>query len=81
MRIFRQLCTIRSPWAVWADLISMIACVISNSIDRTPEHFERREKEYLECLERMGSHELPAQLYGIIVMALNRISLGKCIWI
>ena len=71
MRIFRQLCTIRSPWAVWADLISMIACVISNLIDRTPEHFERREKEYLECLERMGSHELPAQLYGIIVMALE----------
>ena len=71
LHIFRQLCTRRSPWEVWADLMSMIACSISNSIDRTPEHFERREKEYMACLERMGSLELPAQLFGIIVMALE----------
>ena len=51
--------------------MSMIACSISNAVDRTPEHFERREKEYMSCLERMGSNELPSQLFGIIVTALE----------
>ena len=51
--------------------MNMIAYVISNAADRTPEHFERREKEYMACLGRMGSHELPARLFGIIVMALE----------
>ncbi len=71
LQAFRQLCTARSPWEVWADLMSMIACSISNAVDRTPEHFERREKEYMSCLERMGSNELPSQLFGIIVTALE----------
>lgn len=71
LQVFRQLCTARSPWEVWADLMSMIACSISNAVDRTPEHFERREKEYMSCLERMGSNELPSQLFGIIVTALE----------
>ncbi len=51
--------------------MSMIACSISNAVDRTPEHFERREKEYMSCLERMGSNELLSQLFGIIVTALE----------
>lgn len=71
LRAFRQLCTARSPWEVWADLMSMIACSISNAVDRTPGHFERREKEYMACLERMGMAEIPARLLGIIVMALE----------
>ena len=71
LQVFRQLCTARSPWEVWADLMSMIACSISNAVDRTPEHFERREKEYMSCLERMGSNELLSQLFGIIVTALE----------
>lgn len=71
LQVFRQLCTARSPWEVWADLMAMIACTISNAVDRTPEHFERREQEYMSCMGRMGSNELPAQLFGIIVMALE----------
>ncbi|WP_277934752.1 hypothetical protein [Parablautia intestinalis] len=45
--IFRRLCYSRSSWQVWADLISAIACSLSNVTDRTPEHFETREKEYV----------------------------------
>lgn len=72
IQIFKQLCYARSTWQVWADLMNMIACFISCAVDRTPEHFERREKEYEECLKRMGSEELPAQLFDIIVTALEK---------
>lgn len=69
--VFSQLCYSRSPWQVWADLISAIACSLSNAADRTPGHFEAREKEYAQCIKRLGSVEVPAELFHIIVMALE----------
>lgn len=69
--IFRRLCYSRSSWQVWADLISAIACSLSNVTDRTPEHFETREKEYAGCIKRLGTVEAPAEILGIIVMALE----------
>ena len=69
--IFRRLCYSRSSWQVWADLISAIACSLSNVTDRTPEHFETREKEYVGCIKRLGTVEAPAEILGIIVMALE----------
>lgn len=69
--IFNRLCYSRSSWQVWADLISAIACSLSNAADRTPEHFDAREKEYAQCIERLGSVEAPAEILCIIVMALE----------
>lgn len=69
--VFRRLCYSRSAWQVWADLISAIACSLSNAADRTPEHFEPREKEFAQCIERLGSVEVPAEILHIIVMALE----------
>ena len=46
---FKQLCYSRSSWQVWADVISAIACSLSNAVDRSPKHFEQREKEYAQC--------------------------------
>ncbi len=69
--VFSRLCCSRSSWQVWADLISAIACTLSNVTDRSPEHFEKREKEYAQCIERLGSAEAPARILGIIVMALE----------
>ena len=40
--IFKQLCYSRSSWQVWADVISAIACSLSNAADRSPKHFEQR---------------------------------------
>lgn len=71
IRIFRQLCDTRHAWEAWADLMGMMACSIGNAVDRSPGHFERREKEYRECLKRMGSAELPKQLFDIIVTVLE----------
>lgn len=42
--IFHSLCYSRSSWQVWADLMAAIACSISNVADRSPEHYESREK-------------------------------------
>lgn len=69
--LFNRLCYSRSSWQVWADLISVIACSISNAADRTPEHFNAREEEYAQCIKRLGSVEVPAEILQIIVMALE----------
>lgn len=69
---FRKLCYSRSSWQVWADLMAAIACSISNVADRSPEHYESREKEYAQCIERLGSVEIPAKMLAIIVEALER---------
>lgn len=69
--LFERLCYSRSSWQVWVDVISAIACSLSNVTDRSPEHFEQREKEYAQCIERLGSVEAPAKILGTIVMALE----------
>ena len=67
--VFSRLCYSRSAWQVWADLISVIACSLSNAADRIPGHFEAREREYAQCMERLGSVEVVAEIFSIIVMA------------
>lgn len=69
---FHKLCYSRSPWQVWADLMAAMACSLSNVADRSPEHYESREKEYAQCIERLGSVEVPAKMLAIIVEALER---------
>lgn len=71
MDIFKRLCYSRSSWEVWEDLMFAIACSLSNATDRTQEHFEKREKEYVQCIERLGSVEVAANILSIIVMALE----------
>lgn len=71
MEIFKQLCYSRSSWQVWTDIMSAIACSLSNAVDKTPRRYEAREKEYKQCIKRLGSLELPAKLMGTIVMALE----------
>ncbi len=68
---FHHLCYSRSSWQVWADLMAVMACSISNTLDRAPEHFEQREREYAQCIERLGSVEIPAKIFHIVVMALE----------
>jgi len=70
--LFKKLCYTRSSWEVWADLITAMACSLSNVTDRTEPRFESREKEYAKCIKRLGGVEKPAHLFGIIVNALER---------
>lgn len=69
--IFKQLCCSRSAWEVWADLMTAMASSISNAIDRSSAHFEKREEEYAACIKRLGSVDLPAKIFSIVVMALE----------
>lgn len=71
IKVFNELCYSRNDWQVWADVITAIACTISNVTDRTPDKFENREKEYAECIKRLGGVEKPAQLFAIIVEAME----------
>lgn len=70
--MFHRLCRFRNSWQVWADLISAMACTLSNAVDRSSEHFMKREEEYTQCIKRLGSVELPARILSIIVMALEK---------
>lgn len=71
LEVFNKLCYSRNAWQVWEDLMSAIACCLSNSVDKASKHYEQREKEYAQCISRLGSVELPAKILGIIVMALE----------
>lgn len=72
IEVFRSLCYSRSSWQVWSDLMSAISCAISNAVDKNPEHYESREKEYAQCIKHLGSVEAPARILNNIVMALEK---------
>ncbi len=69
--VFKKLCYSRSGWEVWSDLMTVIACSLSNAIDRSSEHYDKREREYETCIKRIGSVEVAAKIMGIITMALE----------
>ena len=70
--LFQRLCYSRSSWQVWSDLMCVMACTISNAVDIIPAHREPREKEYEQCIKRLGSMEVAAQILAIVVMALEK---------
>jgi type I restriction-modification system DNA methylase subunit len=81
LKLFDQLTYSRSGWQVWEDLMTVMACSICNAVDRRKESFERREKQFEKAIKALGGVDLPAQMLGIITMALeenpNQDFLGK----
>lgn len=69
--IFKTLCYSRSAWEVWADVMTAISCSLSNATDHTPERYEKREREYEKCIERLGSVEVISKLFVVITMAME----------
>lgn len=72
LKLFDTLTYSRSAWQVWEDLVTVIACSISNAVDRSPKHFQQREKQYERAIKNLGGVEVPAKLMAIIVMALEQ---------
>ena len=72
LETFRELCYSRSSWQVWADLMTAMACTLANSVDKTEPRYTAREKEYAECIKRLGGVEKPAKCFAIVVEALER---------
>ncbi len=67
---FQTLCCTRSALSVWTDFITVCACSIANSVDRTSAEAFEREKEYEECISRLGNKETVAAMLSHIVLAL-----------
>ena len=72
IKVFQELCYSRSSWQVWADLMTAMACTLANSVDKTEPRYTAREKEYAECIKRLGGVEKPAKCFAIVVEALER---------
>lgn len=70
LKSFNALCSYRSSWQVWADFVIASACALANSVDKG-KHFEEREKEYSECIERLGGVEKASELFSYVVLALE----------
>ncbi len=71
LKLFDKLTYSRSAWQVWEDLMTVMACSISNAADRTPDRFKRREEQYGQAIKNLGCVEIPAQMLAIITMALE----------
>lgn len=71
MKLFEKLLYGRNAWQVWEDLITVMACSISNSVDRRDGTFEKREKEYERAIKALGGVEVPSQMFGILITAYN----------
>ena len=69
--IIESLCYSRDSWRVWSDFIFASAITLSNTFEPFPERKAEREKEYKDCIERLGGVEKPAKLLKIVVMALE----------
>ena len=72
LKLFNTLTYSRSAWQVWEDLMTVMACSISNAVDRTPDKFKSREEQYARAIKNLGGVEVPAQILGVITMALER---------
>ncbi len=65
-----KLCSCRNTHDVWNDLMTACACAISNSFDA--EHFEMREKEFMEAEKRLGGQEDAAELFALLMEEIAR---------
>lgn len=72
LKVFKELCYSRSAWEVWADVITVMACSMANAVDKAEPRHSNREREYARCIKRLGGVEKPAELFAILVEALER---------
>ena len=72
LKLFNTLTYSRNAWQVWEDLMTVMACSIANAVDRTPDKFKSREEQYARAIKNLGGVDVPAQLLGVITMALER---------
>lgn len=71
LKTFRTLTNRWRSWDIWADFITLVACTISNSVDKL--HFEEREKTYLRIINKYNKEEreLFPKLFAYVVVALE----------
>ena len=71
IRVFSKLTGKYRAYDIWADFVTMAACAISNSVDKS--HFDERENEYLRIVKKYSKEEqeLFSELFAHVVLALE----------
>lgn len=71
LKTFRDLTYRHRSWDIWSDFVTMAACAISNSVDKS--HFDEREETYLRIIKKYTKEEqeLFPKLFAITVLALE----------
>ena len=55
-KLYEKLCHRYSRYEVWQDMVTMIACSISNAVDK--RHFDKREEMYLRAAKKYDHDEI-----------------------
>lgn len=70
--LFKSLIVSRSDWQVWSDLMAAMACAIANVLDPNEKRKADREKEYADCITRLGDQKTAADIFAIVNAGLDR---------
>ncbi len=71
VRLFKKLAYSHSSWEVWNDFIVMVACSMSNAVDKT--EYEPREKRYMQIIQKYSKEDqdIFPQMFAETVLALE----------
>lgn len=69
--LFSSLVVSRSDWQVWSDLMAAMACAIANTLDPNEKRKADREKEYTDCIKRLGSQKTAAEIFAVVIAELD----------
>ena len=71
LRIFNSLLGRKQAWQVWDDIMTAMACSISNALEPDQKRRMAREKEYEKAVQGYDFDVL-GELFGIVVLAMDR---------
>ena len=71
LKAFKKLTYRFGTWEVWSDFVTIVACTLSNPLDRS--HYEEREALYLKSINKYNKDErdLFPELFAQTVLALE----------
>lgn len=71
LKTFRKLTYRWRSWDVWTDFVTLVACTISNTVDKL--HYEEREASYMRIITKYSKDEqaLFPELFAQLVLALE----------
>lgn len=74
VKAFNRLAVSKSRWTVWEDFVVLFACSISNAVDHSKEHYDVREKRYLQIIKKYNKAdaEIFPELASYVICALNK---------
>lgn len=74
---YEKLCYRFHRWEVWKDFVVLVACSISNSVDKV--HAEAREALYMDTIRKYSREEADTfpRLFALITLGMEKET-GKC---